>query len=244
MKLMYKKQKGFSVIVIIIVILAVSLTGGVGYYVYQTKLKNQDSGNTPETIIPYSGDEEYTIKKPIIYLYPNRTQEVKVRLDYSGKLVSTYPDYNKNIRGWDVIANPDGSLVNKEDNKPYSYIFWEGTQNNINYDLSSGFVAKGSETKAFLQSMLEEIGLTPKEYNEMIVYWLPQMEHNKFNLIHFAGSEYTNEAKLTISPTPDSILRVFMVFKPLNKYQEVKPQTMVPFERKGFTVIEWGGTKL
>ncbi|MEI7690748.1 MAG: hypothetical protein WCI63_03935 [bacterium] len=70
------------------------------------------------------------------------------------------------------------------------------------------------------------------------------MENNKYNLIHFAEEEYTDSAKLTVTPSPDSILRVFMVFKPLDSYQDITPQKIKPFERKGFTVVEWGGTKL
>jgi len=84
-------------------------------------------------------------------------------------------------------------------------------------DLTKGFVVRGEDTAIFLQQMLSRMGLTPKEYNEFIVYWYPQMKNNKYNLIHFAGEEYTDLAKLTITPKPDSILRVFMVYKPLER---------------------------
>ena len=32
-----------------------------------------------------------------------------------------------------------------------------------------------------------------------------------------------------------------MVFKPLESYRMVKPQTLVPSEREGFAVVERGG---
>jgi hypothetical protein len=244
---MGNNQKGFSVLIIVIIILTASLVGGVGYYVYQTRTDNQESKAQPN-VDNHNGVPDWgtggDIDKPAIYLYPTRTQEVKVRLDYGGTLVSTYPDYDKSLKGWDVAASPDGTLINKADNKEYSYIFWEGEGATNQYDLTKGFVVKGSDTKIFLQSTLSQLGLVPKEYNEMIVYWLPKMEHNKYNLIHFAGSEYTDEAKLTITPTPDSLLRVFMVFKPLEKYQKIQPQDIKPFERNGFTVVEWGGTQI
>jgi hypothetical protein len=183
--------------------------------------------------------------KPVIYLYPQETQTVKVKLDYTGKIIADYPAYDQKIGGWAVTASPDGTLVNKADGKEYSYLFWEGNDyNNTNYDLSTGFVVRGSDARTFLQSTLSKIGLTPKEYNEFIVYWYPKMEGNAYNLVHFAGEEYTDTAKLTISPTPDSILRVFMVFKPLDQEIKVVPQEIKPFERKGFTVVEWGGTEL
>lgn len=178
--------------------------------------------------------------KPVIYLYPTSEQTVSVKLDYKGKLTCTYPEYKGE---WKVKAEPDGTLINIEDNRQYSYLYWEGTSNN-NWDMSKGFVVKGSETKEFLQEKLEHLGLTSKEYNEFIVYWLPIMQENKYNLITFAGEEYENTAELKITPKPDSILRVMMVFKPLNKPVKVEEQELKPFERKGFAVVEWGGTKI
>jgi hypothetical protein len=178
--------------------------------------------------------------KPVIYLYPTSEQTVSVKIDYKGKLTCTYPEYEGE---WKVKAKPDGTLTNISDNKEYSYLFWEGISNN-KWDISRGFVVKGSETKKFLQEKLEYLGLTPREYNEFIVYWLPIMQENKYNLISFAGEDYENIAPLKINPNPDSILRVMMIFKPLNKPINIQEQELKPFIRNGFTVVEWGGTKV
>lgn len=64
------------------------------------------------------------------------------------------------------------------------------------------------------------------------------------SLYNVAGDEYENKAKLLITPKPDSILRVILVFKPLKKYIEIEPQELKPFTREGFTVVEWGGTQV
>jgi hypothetical protein len=88
------------------------------------------------------------------------------------------------------------------------------------------------------------MGLTPKEYNEFIVYWLPQMQGNKYNLIHFEGEKYEEIAKLNITPKPDSLLRIFMVYKALDKPVKVEEQKVISFKREGFTVVEWGGTEI
>ena len=140
-------------------------------------------------------------------------------------------------------ARPDGTLTNLSDNREYSYLYWEGVSEN-KWDMSKGFVVKGSETEEFLQEKLEYLGLTPREYNEFIVYWLPVMQNNRYNLISFAGKDYENIAKLKITPQPDSVLRVMMVFKPLEKSIKIEEQSLKPFVRKGFTVVEWGGTEL
>lgn len=182
----------------------------------------------------------YGVKKPVIYLYPEQEEEIIVKINYDGELACTYPKYND---GWYVKASPDGQLINLYDNKEYSYLFWEG-KDHYKWNLESGFVVEGSKTEEFLQEKLAFMGLTPREYNEFIVYWLPLMEGNKYNLIYFAGDEYENLAQLDIEPIPDSILRVFMVYKPLTRYIDIDEQELERFKREGFTVIEWGGTQI
>jgi len=182
-----------------------------------------------------------TPDKPVIYLYPTNKEQVSVQLNYGGTITDTYPQFdNQKAQTWNVTAYPDGRLTDFADGKNYNYLFWEGADNQ-QYDLSSGFVVKGSDTALFLQNQLAKMGLQPKEYNEFIVYWLPKMQHNPYNLIHFAGDDYTNFAKLNILPKPDSILRVFMVYKPLNQPVSILPQLFPTFSRNGFSVVEWGG---
>lgn len=180
------------------------------------------------------------IDKPVIYLYPTKEQKVSVELQYQGELTCTYPRYED---GWEVIARPDGTLINLKDNSEYSYLYWEGITDHT-WDMSKGFVIKGEDTEEFLKQKLAYLGLTPREYNEFIVYWLPMMQNNKYNLITFAGEDYENIAKLNVIPQPDSILRVMMIFKPLNKPIKVEEQKLETFTRKGFAVIEWGGIKI
>ena len=177
--------------------------------------------------------------KPVIYLYPEQETMVSVSLDYAGTLTATYPAYEN---GWTVTAEPDGTLYD-ENGDEYSYLFWEG-EDKTDYDFSKGFCVAGADTADFLREKLAEIGLTPREYNEFIVYWLPKMQDNPYNLIAFQSERYTDTAKLDIDPTPDSLLRVFMAWKPLHRAQSIEPQTFAPFARDGFTVVEWGGCEV
>ena len=85
------------------------------------------------------------------------------------------------------------------------------------------------------------MGLTPREYNEFIVYWLPRMQGNPWNLIAFQGKNYTDSAPLAVTPRPDSVLRIFMAYRPLNVPISVLQQELTPFVRRGFTLVEWGG---
>ena len=183
-------------------------------------------------------DDVY-FEKPILYLYPEETTKVTVKLELLGELTCTYPAYND---GWTVTAAPDGTLID-EKGQTYNYLYWEGAGTE-QYDLSQGFCVAGADTAAFLEDALAQLGLTRKEANEFIVYWLPRMEQNPYNLIAFQQETYTEAAKLTVTPTPDSILRVFMAWKPLEKPVDIPAQTLPIFERHGFTVVEWGGAKV
>ena len=185
------------------------------------------------------GQQEQCDAKPVIYLYPEQETAVSVSLDYAGTLTATYPAYED---GWPVTAEPGGTLYDEAGNE-YSYLFWEG-EDKTDYDFSEGFCVAGADTADFLREKLAEIGLTPREYNEFIVYWLPKMQDNPYNLIAFQSERYTDTAKLDIDPTPDSLLRVFMAWKPLHKAQNIEPQMFAPFTRDGFTVVEWGGCEV
>ncbi len=186
-------------------------------------------------VVGLSGCIEHRAEKPVIYLYPEAEQEVTVKLDYAGELTTTYPQY---MDGWTVIARPDGTLT--YGGREYNYLYWEG-EAQTEYDFSQGFVVSGDEAAAFLEEKLAVLGLTEREANEFIVYWLPRLEANAWNLITFQQEAYTDSAKLEITPTPDAVLRVFMAFKALDAPIEIEPQALSGAAREGFVVVEWGG---
>ncbi|MBP3617734.1 MAG: hypothetical protein J6J38_06835 [Lachnospiraceae bacterium] len=70
------------------------------------------------------------------------------------------------------------------------------------------------------------------------------MEQNPYNIISFQTENYTDAAKLTVSPTPDTLLRVFMAWKGAEEFMELPKQKLTATERTGFTLVEWGGTEV
>lgn len=177
--------------------------------------------------------------KPVIYLYPEEETDVSVRLTLDGRLTCTYPAYGN---GWAVTARPDGMLTDTK-GQTYNYLYWEG-ETYAQYDLSKGFCVKGEDTAAFLEDSLAKLGLSRREANEFIVYWLPQMEANPYNVISFQTDVYTDAAKLDVSPAPDSLIRVFMAWQASDHYVEMEEQLLTAPDRNGFTVVEWGGTEI
>ncbi|MCI8819350.1 MAG: hypothetical protein HFG04_09445 [Oscillibacter sp.] len=182
--------------------------------------------------------EESVDAKPVLYLYPEEKTAVTVRLDYDGALTCTYPAYED---GWTVTAAPDGTLTDAS-GQTYNYLYWEGISQG-EYDFSQGFCVPGEDTAAFLEDALSRLGLTRREANEFLVYWLPQMEPNPYNLIAFQSAAYTNRARLTVTPEPDSVLRVFMAWKSLDAPAEIPEQDLPAFDRTGFALVEWGGAR-
>lgn len=184
---------------------------------------------------------EMSAKKPVIYLYPEAQTEVNVRLELNGKVTYSYPEYSS-LAGWNVTAEPDGQLTDKDGNR-YPYLFWEGDIA-IRPDLSKGFCVKGEDTEAFLEDALRQLGLTDTEAADFISYWCPEMNQNNYNVITFQTAAYEDVSKLIVSPEPDTVIRVNMLWYASDKPVDIEPQDLTslnPSERKGFTVVEWGG---
>ena len=186
---------------------------------------------------PGEEDDLPAPEKPVIYLYPETETDVCVRLTLDGALTCTYPAYP--AEGWRVRAQPDGTLTDAA-GQTYRYLYWEGTSA-ADYDFSTGFCVAGEDTAAFLENALAQLGLNREEANEFIIYWLPQMQDNAYNLISFQQEIYTDSARLTIDPAPDTLLRVFMAWQPSEKFVDLPAQELSAPERTGFTVVEWGG---
>ena len=190
-------------------------------------------GCTPENL------SEEGSAKPVIYLYPEEETEVTVLLDYDGQLTTTYPAYEN---GWTVTAAPDGTLTDAE-GREYYCLFWEGLSS-WDYDFSEGFCVSGEDTAAFLEEALASLGLTDQEANEFLIYWLPKMEGNAYNLLSFQTEAYTDHARLTVTPRPDTVLRVFLAWKALEEPVDIAPQALTAPVRQGFTLVEWGGCQV
>ena len=183
--------------------------------------------------------------KPVIYLYPEQETKVNVQLSFNGTLTSTYPTLPS--EGWTVTAQPDGTLTDEE-GRSYRYLFWEGVAN-VDWKQDSGFLVKAEDAREFLEESLTQLGLNELEQNDFITYWLPKLEKNGESFVTFAAEQYTDNAILTVTPQPDSVLRVQMLISKVDDsnraaFQKLPEQELPRFEREGFVLVEWGGTDL
>jgi hypothetical protein len=207
------------------------------YVKEQTKIdiKLKESKNKFEDIVIIA-------KKPVIYLYPTAKIDITVQLDFKGKLLTTFPEYKDK---WDVTVYPDGRIFDKKTNRFYASLFWDGSQvfPQEHYNYKDGFVVVKKDLTSFLIQKLEFMGLNNNETNEFVQYWLPILEKNETNCIHFwVNTDYNTISRNIIAPKPETELRIFMEFYAVDKTFKIPEQNLRRTERKGFTLVEWGGS--
>ena len=180
-------------------------------------------------------DVEY---KPIIYIYPTVETEINVKLWAPENLLHTYPKYNPD-KWWNVIAQPSWDLEDIDTWRKLYALYREWKNDNIT-DFDEWFVVAWKDTIPFLEEKLAILWLNEREAEEFIVYWLPQMENNNYNLIRFETIEGQNKnMPLNIIPTPDTVIRVMMDWKAIDEPIDIPEQKLITSERLWFTVVEW-----
>lgn len=178
--------------------------------------------------------------KPVVYLYPQQKEDVSVKLNPKGFLSESIPSYPKD--GWFVTAYPDGTIDYKD--KTYPYLYYESKILDSETRVpQEGYVRKNTEMKQLFEEILPKLGLHEKEAQAFTDYWLkalPKAPYYFVGIMDKPSIDYIEP--LTISPKPDTIIRVRTYFKALEKPIDVtEPVIGQSVERNGFSVVEWGG---
>jgi ubiquitin len=239
------------------------------------------------TLADYNIQRESTLQlvlrlrgdKPIILFYNYDEGEVSVDLNLDGdkwELSYLYPgkiikknEFNlkfliKKNRGY-----PNNILKDISENREYSYIFWEACStlsgNNFfkNYFTSSNHIYcfNSDEVCNQLDTLLRIKNLNVSERQDFITFWLSQLTSKKYVILSFMNSiDYEDIAKLSIIPKPDILLRIFMLFKPIDEedyekfFKEFNLKKDMNLEVSEFDrgslsneiklVVEWGAMNL
>lgn len=178
--------------------------------------------------------------KPVIYLYPPAKMPISINFSSPMLLFKTSPAYQN---GWQVMASPDGSLINAKDGKTYPNLYWEGVSSNTLPSMQEGFLVEKNKVESFLENKLAQYGLNNIERRDFISFWLPYFQQKPYYQIAFYTTKEVNSfIPLHIIPAPDSVLRILMSYQGLDTLKVIPPQpTPQPFKRVGFSVVEWGG---
>jgi len=173
--------------------------------------------------------------KPVIYLYPEKDTQVSVKV--GADITKSEPLYQN---GWTALASPSGKLI--VNGKSYDSLFWEGLGNGIYPNIDQGFIVKKEDLKSTLEDHLSQLGLNLKESADFMDFWWPKMPQTPYTRLTWFGTKQMNQlAPLSVSPKPDTTIRIFLDFEGLNNPIDIQPQKLSSIPRKGFTLIEWGG---
>ncbi|MEI6650392.1 MAG: hypothetical protein WCL23_03070 [Candidatus Moraniibacteriota bacterium] len=179
--------------------------------------------------------------KPVVYLYPEKTTDVSVKVFPNEGVSVSDPAYGD---GWNVTAQPDGTLTNHADGLQYPNLFWEGGSSVIYKTPTRGFVTAREDLKMFFDGKLSELGLSVKEISDFEEYWISKMNEKPkpFYFVTFLSREQIDRlAPLSITPKPDTVIRVMMDYEGLDAWKDVPGYSIRTPKRQGFTAVEWGG---
>lgn len=219
---------------------------------YSEVLVYHDFKSQHRTVIKFMLPQDVmqiTVDKPVIYCYAPTPLSITITPDFKSNLSFSYPPTKKGK--WQVDLQKNGLEVNHQ---PYPYLFWEGKSNlsdlhNPNQK-TEGYILKTDTLISFLENQLNAFGFNNREKTDFITYWGPRMAIHNFVLIEFmTGDAYAEHiAEMQISPQPDEMLQLFMLFRGFEQYPDFlsieEPASPIPLKRNGFTYVEWGGSEI
>ena len=174
-----------------------------------------------------------TARKPAIYLYPTEDMMVNVKVNVNGLFFNDIPHYGE---GWKVFVTKDGIIEGK-----YDYLFYEAALLHLDIP-EKGWVVKYDQLENWFDEKLPKFGLNEKEKRQFVEYWIEELPESNYYEIKLFDKKFVDEnLTLDISPKPETIIRLLFHFKALDENANIEEPIIVTPERKGFTVVEWGG---
>ncbi|KAI5829753.1 hypothetical protein K523DRAFT_241420 [Schizophyllum commune Tattone D] len=188
---------------------------------------------------------------------------------------------------WKVQTRADGPLRELNTGLDVSYLFWEALTNKVvDSPPSSPVIGTAREVfrpgvtgvsnedsvllpvadvMSYLDKALAALGLHVEARTSFITYWLPDMlKHTHVALRFLDQVAYAHAAPLDVSPNPDVVTRIFMLFRgvkeaelgewegahakaadSINMWREVVGVHLEEtLDENLFRVIEWGGMEV
>ncbi|MCX6233344.1 MAG: hypothetical protein NT175_01270 [Bacteroidetes bacterium] len=177
------------------------------------------------------------LKKPNIYIYPDEKIQLSVSLIFplGGNIINSLPDYGS---GWNITVDTNGLIDNT-----YNYLFYESIQPDV-WQQNEGWLVKKADLEFFFTENMTKYGFSGREIPDYLDYWIPRLAIFEWYVIYPQNVLIINEViRLNFSKKPDNVLRLFYLIKGYYDMPNIKladPEIGNGFERKGFTVTEWG----
>ena len=140
-----------------------------------------------------------------------------------------------------------------------SYLFWEAKTANVNPNQlfldnfvrrkNSIYCFNSTDIEAGICLLLTNRGLNSKESYDLISYWLKDLTSKPYVAVSFLENKiYEELAVLNVEPKPKKLIRLFMLFNPINNpIEEVRGmdyEEIVKRDEYESTVVEWGAMNL
>lgn len=174
------------------------------------------------------------VRKPNIYLYPESSSQVSVRLEFplGGSIIESIPEYGT---GWAVGVQPDGKI-----NGRYDYLYYEA-QAPDRYQYTSGWVVHRDTLEQFFVSTMAQAGFSNREIADFIDYWQPLLISPLYEVYPQTTRVLDGLITLRVDPAPANQLRLFFVIQPAGpESAHLATPVVSPIERSGFFLAEWG----
>ncbi|KAI4522935.1 hypothetical protein K525DRAFT_283243 [Schizophyllum commune Loenen D] len=230
--------------------------------------------------------------KPVIYLYAPQPIEATVRLSLvdDWAFSAVYPvvpvkgtDAGQQLE-WRVQTRHDGTLLELNTGLEVAYLYWEAdpppspvltapatrhkevfTPGMSNLCDEDSVLLAVSNITPYLDAALKFMGLHTEARTSFITYWLPSILKYDFVALRFVEqAAYERAAPLEVTPAPDVVTRVFMLFRgvgkvdlgrwakalaradePASRWRDVVgAQLDKTLNASLFRVIEWGGMEV
>lgn len=171
--------------------------------------------------------------KPVVLFYtPSVVSDVSVvvtALKKDVNLTTVYPVPNRitsTSYSWDnITVHPKGDVV--YNGREYAYLFWEFSVASSNEKIANGAITEGissgktfcvnsSSVGEFLDHQLGILGLNVRERQDMITFWLAEMQLRSHVLIRFLPcADVDDHVSLSVNSKsiPVSVSRLYMAFR-------------------------------
>ncbi len=175
--------------------------------------------------------------KPNIYIYDEKGRQIDLVFTYPQLITISIPDYRT---GWSVTADGESNLVTS-DGEECTYLFYESITSRSLFDTEEGFYISADERVAEWTEILSAYGFNETEIHDFIEFWDVKLCADKDYIMYPQYTETVDIAmELVITPEPENIVRMWFVFEEYQG-QIYEQEEIQPFDREGYTVVEWGG---
>lgn len=126
-----------------------------------------------------------------------------------------------------MLFKTNGDLIDLNTDRNLYSLYYESKNKKEFCVTDERFIVNKKDITKFLEEKLAILGLSDREAEEFIIYWLPKLQENEYNYIRFASIDEINEnMPLEFSQEPDTLIRVVMTYKGLSEPINVKEQQL------------------